>query len=173
MRSPGSRPSPSRPEATSATPTSRSSAPSTMSRRPSSRAMIPVGKEANRFPQSESKAIGMEMTDVATVSRARSGDAEAFRLLVEYHSQTIFRVAYRMTGNQHDSDDIVQETFLRAYRQIGRFEERANFGTWLHRIAVNCSLDLLRARGRLDRRFGADPEVAEQSAASDPQQDRL
>lgn len=115
----------------------------------------------------------MEMTDVATVSRARSGDAEAFRVLVEHHSQTIFRVAYRMTGNQHDSDDIVQETFLRAYRQIGRFEERANFGTWLHRIAVNCSLDLLRSRGRLDRRFGGDPEVAEQSASSDPQQDRL
>jgi len=116
----------------------------------------------------------MEMTDVATISRARSGDGEAFRLLVERHSQPVFRVAYRMTGNQHDADDIVQETFLRAYRQLGRFEERANFATWLHRIAVNCSLDLLRARGRLDRRYGGDPETAGQTAASgDPQQDRL
>ena len=53
-----------------------------------------------------------------------------------------------MTGNEHDADDVVQETFLRAYRQIDHFEERANFSTWLHRIAVNCSLDLLRARGR-------------------------
>lgn len=116
----------------------------------------------------------MEMIDVATVSRARSGDGEAFRLLVERHSQSIFRVAYRMTGNQHDADDIVQETFLRAYRQLGRFEERANFGTWLHRIAVNCALDLLRARGRLDRQFGGDPELAANTATTDqPQPDRL
>lgn len=116
----------------------------------------------------------MEMIDTATVSRARSGDAEAFRQLVERHSQPIFRVAYRMSGNQHDADDIVQETFLRAYRQIGRFEERANFGTWLHRIAINCSLDLLRSRGRLDRYYGGDPEAADQSAAAtDPQQERL
>ncbi len=117
----------------------------------------------------------MEMTDVATVGRARAGDPEAFRLLVERHSQPIFRVAYRMTGNQHDADDVVQETFLRAYRQIDRFEERANFGTWLHRIAVNCALDLLRARGRLDRHYGGDPETAEMNgaASTDPQQDRL
>jgi RNA polymerase sigma-70 factor (ECF subfamily) len=116
-------------------------------------------------------------TDLAVVSRARSGDAEAFRLLVESHSKATFRLAYRMTGNEHDADDVVQETFLRAYRQLERFEERANFGTWLHRIAVNCSLDLLRARGRADRHYGGDPESAELAGAagarSDAQQDRL
>jgi RNA polymerase sigma-70 factor (ECF subfamily) len=118
----------------------------------------------------------MQMTDVATVSRARAGDSDAFRLLVEQHSRLVFRVAYRMTGNEHDADDVVQETFLRAYKQLGRFEERANFGTWLHRIAVNCALDLLRSRGRLDRHYGGDPEEAEMMGAissSDPQQDRL
>lgn len=118
----------------------------------------------------------MQTTDVATVSRARAGDSDAFRLLVEQHSRLVFRVAYRMTGNEHDADDVVQETFLRAYKQIGRFEERANFGTWLHRIAVNCALDLLRSRGRLDRHYGGDPEEAEMMGAissSDPQQDRL
>src|SRR5258705_7484178 len=116
----------------------------------------------------------MEMTDVAAASRARDGDAEAFRLLVERHSRAIFRVAWRMTGNEHDADDVVQETFLRAYRQIESFEERANFGTWVHRIAINCSLDLLRARGRHDRRFGGDPGEAELTAKSEaPQPDRL
>ena len=116
----------------------------------------------------------MEMIDVATVTRARSGDAEAFRLLVEHHSPSVFRVAYRMTGNQHDADDIVQETFLRAYKQLGRFEERANFATWVHRIAVNCSLDLLRSRGRIERHYGGDPEAAETVVVSaDPTQDRL
>lgn len=117
----------------------------------------------------------MEMTDVGVVNRARGGDAEAFRLLVERHSQPLFRVAYRMTGNEHDADDVVQETFLRAYRQIDSFEERANFGTWLHRIAINCSLDLLRARGRLDRHYGGDPETAEMTGAAktEADQDRL
>jgi len=118
----------------------------------------------------------MEMTDAATVSRARAGDPDAFRLLVERHSKAIFRLAYRMTGNEHDADDVVQEAFLRTYRQLARFEERANFGTWLHRIAVNCALDLLRSRGRIDRHYGGDPEEAEMSrgaATRDPQPDRL
>src|SRR5213595_1337302 len=117
----------------------------------------------------------METLDGPTITRAKAGDAEAFRLLVERHSQIIFRVAYRMTGNEHDADDVVQETFLRAYKQISRFEERANFGTWLHRIAVNCALDLLRARGRHDRHYGGDPDEAEMSGAAktEAQQDRL
>ena len=117
----------------------------------------------------------MEMTDVGVVNRARGGDAEAFRMIVERHSQPLFRVAYRMTGNEHDADDVVQETFLRAYRQIDSFEERANFGTWLHRIAINCALDLLRARGRLDRHYGGDPETAEMTGAAktEADQDRL
>jgi RNA polymerase sigma-70 factor (ECF subfamily) len=122
----------------------------------------------------------MEMTDLAAVSRARGGDADAFHDLVRRHSRTIFRVAYRMTGNEHDADDVVQETFLRAYRQIDRFEERANFGTWLHRIAVNCSLDLLRARSRHDKHHskehyetGEDNDMTREFESSDPQPDRL
>src|SRR2546428_4062746 len=117
----------------------------------------------------------MQTTDAATVSRARAGDSDAFRLLVEQHSRPVFRVAYRMTGNEHDADDVVQETFLRVYRQLDRFQERANFGTWLHRIAINCALDLLRSRGRIDRHYGGAPEEAEMTgaASTDPQQDRL
>ena len=117
----------------------------------------------------------MEMTDAAAVSRAKSGDEEAFRLLVEKHSRPIFRVAYRMTGNEHDADDVVQEAFLRAYKQIERFEERSNFGTWLHRIAINCALDLLRARGRENRVESVmDEDGQELELKSDaPQPDRL
>jgi len=88
----------------------------------------------------------MPQTDAAAVALARDGDSEAFRALVERHSRAVFRLAYRMTGNASDAEDVVQETFLRAYKQLGRFESRANFGTWLHRIAVNCSIDLIRAR---------------------------
>ena len=53
-----------------------------------------------------------------------------------------------MTGNQQDAEDVVQESFLRAWRQLGKFDERASFGTWLYRIATNCSLDLMRSRKR-------------------------
>jgi RNA polymerase sigma-70 factor (ECF subfamily) len=88
----------------------------------------------------------MPHTDAAAVALARDGDSEAFRSLVERHSRAVYRLAHRMTGNPHDAEDVVQETFLRAYRQLGRFESRANFGTWLHRIAVNCSIDLIRSR---------------------------
>ncbi len=88
------------------------------------------------------------------------GDSDAFRLLVERHSRTVFRVAYRMTGNEHDADDVVQETFLRVYRQLENFESRANFTTWLHRIAINCSVDLLRTRVRHDRHRSNDSEEA-------------
>ena len=88
----------------------------------------------------------MPHTDAAAVALARGGDSEAFHALVDRHSRAVYRLAYRMTGSPHDAEDVVQETFLKAYRQLGRFESRANFGTWLHRIAVNCSIDLIRSR---------------------------
>src|SRR6266545_7415065 len=82
----------------------------------------------------------------AVLARARQGDSEAFRALVERHSRAAFRLACRMTGNEQDAEDVVQESFLRAYRQLGRFESRANFGTWLYRIVANCSVDMMRAK---------------------------
>ncbi len=88
--------------------------------------------------------VAMEESDLATVSRARNGDADAFRTLVEKHSGSVFRLAYRMTGNTHDAEDLVQETFIKAYKSLGRFEDRAQFGSWLYRIAVNCFLDWRR-----------------------------
>ena len=89
----------------------------------------------------------MDATEAAAVlDRARQGDSEAFRALVEQHSRSVFRLAFRMTGNEQDAEDVVQESFLRAYRQLGRFESRANFGTWLYRIVSNCSVDLMRSK---------------------------
>src|SRR2546422_2918682 len=93
----------------------------------------------------------MEESDAGLITRAREGDPEAFRALVERHSVRLFQLAYRMSGNEQDAEDVVQETFLRAYRQLDRFESRAGFGTWLHRIAANCALDLLRKRNRREQ----------------------
>ena len=100
--------------------------------------------------------------DAAAVAQARDGDSEAFRSLVERHSRLVFRVAYRMTGNEADAEDIVQETFLKAYRQLGRFESRANFGTWVYRIAMNCAIDYMRAKPK--RESAEEDDVLERAA---------
>lgn len=106
----------------------------------------------------------MPHTDAAAVALARDGDSEAFRALVERHSRAVYRLAYRMTGSAHDAEDVVQETFLKAYRQLPRFESRANFSTWLHRIAVNCSIDLIRARPHREQGHG-DTDLEQFGAA--------
>lgn len=118
----------------------------------------------------------MDVTEAAAVlARARQGDSDAFRALVERHSRTVFRLAYRMTGNEQDAEDVVQESFLRAYKQLGRFEARANFGTWLYRIVANCSVDLMRAKqARHDQARGESLDAAAEMPASDtPGPERL
>ena len=118
----------------------------------------------------------MDATEAAAVlARARQGDSEAFRSLVERHSRSVFHLAYRMTGNEQDAEDVVQESFLRAYKQLGRFESRANFGTWLYRIVANCSVDLMRSKqARHDQTRGDSlDEVADLPAADLPGPERL
>ena len=119
----------------------------------------------------------MEWSDETAVAKARAGDAEAFRVLVERHSRPLFRLAFRMTGNEQDSEDVVQESLLRAYKQLRTFDERASFRTWIYRITVNCSIDLVRSRKRrLENAPAADPELEDpiQSLpAPDPAPDRL
>src|SRR5206468_11178970 len=119
----------------------------------------------------------MELTDSAIVTRARAGDADAYRVLVERHSRALFRLAFRMTGNQQDAEDVVQESFLRAYRQLANFDERASFGTWLYRITVNCSLDLVRSRKRRSEQLApVDPEMDDpvlSLPSLDPTPDRM
>lgn len=102
--------------------------------------------------------------DRMAVARAREGDSEAFRSLVERHSRYVFNVAYRLTASASDAEDVVQTTFLRAYQQLSRFEARADFRTWLHRIAVNCSIDLIRSRRH--REVGHDPADLEYQSAA-------
>lgn len=116
----------------------------------------------------------MPQTDAAVVALARDGDSEAFRSLVERHSRAVYRLAHRMTGSPQDAEDVVQETFLKAYKQLSRFESRANFSTWLHRIAVNCSIDLIRARPHREAahdaadldQFGTASESADRTGTS-------
>ena len=115
--------------------------------------------------------------DGAVVIRAQSGDGDAFRMLVERHSRSVFRLAYRMTGNEQDAEDVVQETFLRAYKQLSHYESRSSFSTWLYRIASNYSLDVIRMRKRHQQKRETGTEegrdVLDTVPATAPGQDRL
>ena len=120
----------------------------------------------------------MEWTDSAAAEEARKGDQRAFGALVERHSRSVFRLAFRMTGNEQDAEDLVQETFLKAYKQLHRFDGRSAFGTWLYRIAANCSLDLTRARkNRAERQTSASSsetiDLLDQVVAPGPSPERL
>src|SRR6476646_5840679 len=89
----------------------------------------------------------MDASGTAALVRARQGEEEAFAALVQQHSRRVFQLAFRMMRNEQHAEDVVQDCFLRAYSQLGRFEARADFGTWLYRIAVNCAVDMIRTRG--------------------------
>jgi RNA polymerase sigma-70 factor, ECF subfamily len=95
------------------------------------------------------------------VARAVTGDDDAFRLLVERHSRSLFRASFRIVGNSADADDVVQETFLRAYRALARYDARASFTTWIHRIAINCSLDLIDSRKRRGTHASEETDLAD------------
>ena len=119
----------------------------------------------------------MEATDLAAVERTRGGDTAAFRVLVERYGRSVFRLAFRMTGNEFDAEDVVQETFLRAFKQLDSYESRSSFGTWLYRIAANYSLDLIRSRKRHAARHVAETEeqedVLDSVKTNEPGQDRM
>jgi RNA polymerase sigma-70 factor, ECF subfamily len=83
----------------------------------------------------------MDRKDQAAIRAVLSGDKEAYGDLVVRHSGKLFRLAFRITGNEADAEDVVQEAFLRGYRKLGSFEERSDFGTWIYRIAVRCALN--------------------------------
>jgi RNA polymerase sigma-70 factor (ECF subfamily) len=85
-------------------------------------------------------------TDRDLVQRACNGDADAFGLLVRRHQKRIYRLALHLTKSAPEAEDVTQETFVRAYQAITRFDGRSEPFTWLYRIAVNLSLNHIRSR---------------------------
>ncbi len=83
-------------------------------------------------------------SDAELVTRLQAGDQGAYAQLVEQHAGPIYRLALRMMGNEADAEDVLQETFLSAFKSIDRFEARSSLSTWLYRIASNAALMRLR-----------------------------
>ena len=94
-----------------------------------------------------------KLTDEELVSRAKKGDNNAFRIIVERHQQNMAKTVSGMLGASSEVDDVVQEVFIRLYRHLDRFRGDAALSTFLKRIAINLSLDALRRRKRFRHRF--------------------
>jgi RNA polymerase sigma-70 factor (ECF subfamily) len=106
----------------------------------------------------------------ALVRRARTGDTEAFAELARLHQQRVYGVIFGLVRNHADADDLAQETFLAAYRAIGRFRGGSSLYTWLYRIAVNLTMNHLkkskREKGRSELLETTPPSAEAQAAAS-------
>ena len=96
------------------------------------------------------------MTDALLVRRVLEGDTAAFTALVDRHAAACTRFAIRMLGNREDAEDVVQESFLRAYRSLARYEERQAFRTWLFQILVNRCRTAAVRRQRRQRMYLVD-----------------
>lgn len=98
--------------------------------------------------------------DQQWLERARGGDRAAFGALVRQHQRRVHRLALHLTGSAGDADDVTQETFIRAFRAIDRFDGRADLFTWLYRICVNVALNQRRRNRRVTADID-DPRVPE------------
>jgi RNA polymerase sigma-70 factor, ECF subfamily len=87
-----------------------------------------------------------ELSDELLVSAAQAGDASAFVELKDRHANKLLPRIYRITKNWHDAEDVLQESFLKAYLHLPGFEGRSSFSSWITRIGINCALMLLRKR---------------------------
>lgn len=101
--------------------------------------------------------------DKELVRLCQKGDMRAFETLVNRYQKKVYWIAYHFVGDAEDATDLAQEAFIRVYRSIDKFDQKYNFYTWLYRIVVNLSIDLLRKRKKheavsLDE-FPVDPEV--------------
>lgn len=100
--------------------------------------------------------------DIALVERAKHGDKDAYKILVEKYQKRVFSIAYEVTRSFEDAEDVAQETFVKAYLSLRNFKGESSFYTWLYRIAYNMSIDVRR---RCSRR-GSHVEFEESESAA-------
>jgi RNA polymerase sigma-70 factor (ECF subfamily) len=88
----------------------------------------------------------MNVAEVQLVQLSRTGDGAAFKELVNLYKDKLHRLAYRMLHDRYDSEDVVQETFMRVYMNLNHYDEKQKFSTWIYRIGKNLCIDLLRKK---------------------------
>ncbi|WP_256761610.1 RNA polymerase sigma factor SigW [Cohnella sp. WQ 127256] len=100
----------------------------------------------------------MKPVETRLARLALKGDQRAFAEIVDMYKDKLYHLAYRMTGNRQEAEDVVQETFLRVYKNLDRYDENQKFSTWIYRIATNLCIDRLRKRKAV---YSLDAESSE------------
>lgn len=98
-----------------------------------------------------------EIDEILLIDRAKNGDAEAFRALVERSKMVVYRLAFSLTGDRHDAEDLSQDVFVKAYKSLSKFRGDSKWSTWLYRITVNTCMD----HGRTKAAKGTEVEYEE------------
>jgi len=111
------------------------------------------------------------MDENALIQMARAGDAAAWRSLFDAHHLKVFNTAYRFLANRTDAEDVLQETFVRAFRGLDGFDASfaGGFSAWISRIGANCSLDALRRKKKTRETVSLEEDAV--SPPSDPNHD--
>ena len=107
----------------------------------------------------------MENDETVAIQQVLAGNRDAYRVLMDRHFLTVHRIAFRITGNESDAEEAAQEAFLRAYNKLPSFRQDSTFSTWITRIAMNTSLNLVERRNR-DLAYNG-PRVADSEAPAD------
>jgi len=109
-------------------------------------------RQALDFPPEETGNASEHLQDLELVRQSQAGDTEAFGQLITKYRTKMFGMVSGMVCNEHDARDLAQETFLKAWQSIARFEGRSSFYTWLYRIAMNMTICSLRRKRSLEER---------------------
>ncbi len=88
------------------------------------------------------------MDEKALIKKSKNGDSEAFELLITPYMTKVYNIALGILGSSEDAEDAAQEAFIKAFRNIGSFNENSGLYTWLYRIVYNCCLDMIRKKQR-------------------------
>ncbi len=138
-------------------------------------ALVSSAETVTDLPEQPVSAIS---DDAALVERARANDPAAFDELVQRYKQRIYGTTYHMTSNHADANDLAQETFIRAFKNLHRFKGDSSFYTWIYRIAVNTTINFLHSRHRraqnhlslddVDARIQDDPDFIERTSGEGP-----
>lgn len=110
-------------------------------------------------PPSTDTSLAQADSEGADVALAAAGDQQAFERLYRLHSARIHSLVRRMVGGDGDPDELTQDVFVRAWQRLSTFRGEAQFGTWLHRLAVNLVLNWQKGESRGRRRFDSEADV--------------
>jgi len=146
---------------------------------PASAPAFSAGMAAGEVDPVAAEKEASRREDEALVARAQAGDSAAFDSLVVKHSPKLYAQMYHMTSNHDDANDMLQDVWMKAYRNIKGFRGKSAFSTWLHSIAANTAINFVQKRGRrwtmslddVDNGISNDKEFAELTTQSTPMRD--